>query len=116
MGPTAGPAHREEPLGGELIGERGGIGCRARDATPLVPARAPDPGPRERPQPDPALGGGSVERFERHRGTGAAVMEDDQRAIRVTLLNGLERSPVRRSDEEFAAHAVMALRGDGPGE
>jgi len=109
MGPAAGPAHREEPLGAEVIGERGGIACRARDAATLVPARVPEPGSRDRHEADPALGGGTAERFERHRGAGAPVMEDDQRAVRVALVDGVERSAVRRSDEEFAAHAVMAL-------
>jgi hypothetical protein len=77
-----------------VIGQRGRVGRRARDAPTLEPARVPEPRPRQRHQPDPALGGRAVERLERHRRTGAAVMEDQQRPVRVALVDGLERSAV----------------------
>jgi hypothetical protein len=106
MRTAPGPAHRQEPFDPQMIGQRRDVGRSARHAATFVPARTPEPRPRVRHQPDPALGGGSVERFERHRGAGAAVMEDDQRAVWIALVDRSERPPVGQGHGEDAAQGL----------
>jgi hypothetical protein len=93
-----------------MIGERGRVGRRARDAPTFQPTRVPEPGPRQRHQPDPALGGRAVEGLERHRRAGAAVMENQQRPVRVALVDSLERSAVGQREGERGGHPTNGTR------